>query len=75
VVAAWCLVSLVTFEMYHATMISYITAYRPKQLISSAEELIHRSDVHMLVMEGYNIQSILLVFITLLDTLKCLQLM
>ena len=42
-------------------MISYITTYRPEKLISSADELIRRQDVHMLVMEGYNIQSILLV--------------
>ena len=42
-------------------MISYITTYRPEKLISSADELIRRQDVQMLVMEGYNIQSILLV--------------
>ena len=42
-------------------MISYITTYQPKQLISSAEELIRRPDVHMLVQDGYNLQSIFLV--------------
>ena len=59
VAAAWCLVSLVTFILYHATMISYITAYKPEQLIHSVEELIHRPDVHLVVDKGYNIEAIL----------------
>ena len=40
-------------------MISYITSYHPKQLISSAEELVRRPDVNLVVDEGLNIQIVL----------------
>jgi hypothetical protein len=53
-----CLTSLVILVLYHATMISYITSYHPQQLITSAEELLRRPDVNLIVDEGLNIQIV-----------------
>ena len=40
-------------------MISYITSYEPRQLIGSAEELVRRPDIHLLVEKGLNVEMIL----------------
>ena len=48
-----------TFIFYHVSMISYITSYEPRQLIGSAEELVRRPDIHLLVEKGLNVEMIL----------------
>ena len=40
-------------------MISYVTSYHPQQLVTSAEELVRRPDVNLVVDEGLNIQIVL----------------
>ena len=62
IAAAWCLVSTVTFIFYHATMISCITSYQLQPLIQSAEELVRRQDVHLVVEKGYNVEMVLKVY-------------
>lgn len=54
-----CFASLIILSFYDATMISYITSYHPQKLVSSAEELVRRPDVNLVVDEGLNIQIVL----------------
>ena len=62
VAAVWCLGTFVIISLYRATLISYITLNRPEQLIHSAEDLVHRPNVHLLVEDGLNVQAVLKVF-------------
>ena len=59
IAAGWCLGSFFIFELYHATMISSITSYRPERLINSPQELIQRPDVHLIADQGLDIEVIL----------------
>ena len=59
VAGVWCLLILVIIVLYNATLISYITSYRPQQLINSAEEPIRRPDVNLIVDSGLNLEMVL----------------
>ena len=61
VAAVWCLSTFIIISLYRATLISYITLNRPQQLIHSAEELVQRPDVHLIVEDGLNVQAVLTV--------------
>ena len=43
-------------------MISCITSYQLQPLIQSAEELVRRQDVHLVVEKGYNVEMVLKVY-------------
>lgn len=59
--AVWCLGTFIIISQYRATLISYITLNRPQQLIHSAQDLVQRPDVHLIVEDGLNVQAVLTV--------------
>ena len=59
VAAVWCFATFVLIALYHQQLISYITFNRPEQLIHSAEDLVRRPEVRLLVEDGLNVQAVL----------------
>ena len=61
VIGSWCILTLVFFNVYNGTLISYVTAkQRSDPLVQSANDVIgNYSQIHLLVDKGKGLDQIL----------------
>ena len=59
VVGSWCLATFLFINIYSCTLISHLFAPKYTPIIKSVHDLINNTNVHLLVRNGYGIDSLI----------------